>query len=130
DTPCIPKIDDHQDDRSCPENSASDRADAFSAIRDKPDRFAAPFPIRARLILCRACPDLHPCPAIRFQVCVFPRAQTHAEHSPVARFPNAATDRETIGSPSAVSDLQSAAEFESEFAARRSRYRDRKSTRL
>src|SRR2546421_6396091 len=105
DRPCIPKIENHQDDCSCQENSASDRADASSATRDKPDQFAAPFPVRARLILCRACPDLHPCPATLFPDVAYHRARRRAKHFPVAKFPNAAADRETTESLSVFSVL-------------------------
>src|ERR1041384_6481975 len=123
-------IDNHQDDCSCPENSASDHSSASSAIRDKPDPFAARFQVRARLILCRAYPDLHLYPAIPFPDVAFRHARTLARYFPAARFPNAAMDRERTESLSTFSVLRWAAEFESVFAARRSRYSSRRNLHL
>src|SRR2546421_5807832 len=113
--------DSRQNDRSCRENSASDRADGSFAVPDKPDRCVDLFPIRERSSLCRACRDLHLYPASQFQAFSFRRAQIPAECFPAAKFPNEEADQATLEILGFAFAPVKALESESGSAARRLR---------
>src|SRR6266849_8429574 len=83
-----------RDDRWCPENLASDRAGAFSANRETPDRFAVLSQSRVGLILYQACPDLHPCPVNQLPNAACHPVQKRAARCPAVKSPSAGWDPE------------------------------------